>query len=166
MGGIVMWRAINFCCQCVKDAAGGTLERANAWFWFIGVPFVAFVGWYFGLGALTIPDTFQDFMVFMVVTVAASWAIFFVVRLVGAPARLYARLEDDKRESEARIRALEQQRATLTISGPHLQSDARFKNTIHWRMTIHNAGPAPARNVQMKLRNGAPEPKDTHWAGE
>ncbi len=161
-----MWRAVNFYWECVKDAARGTLERANAWFWPIGVPIVAFVGWYLGIGTLTIPDTFPDFMVFMVVTVAVSWVVLFIVRLVGAPARLYARLEGEKREIGTRVHILEQQRATLILSGPHLHTDPRFKSKNLWRMMVHNAGPATARDVKIRLKSGAPEPKDSNWTGD
>jgi len=33
-------------------------------------------------------------------------------------------------------------------------------------MKVHNTGPAAAANVLMKLRSGAPEPKDTNWTGD
>jgi hypothetical protein len=58
------------------------------------------------------------------------------------------------------------QDATLSISGPHRFKESQYKNKNRWRMMVHNAGPAAARNVQMKLRSGAPEPKDSNWTGD
>jgi hypothetical protein len=62
------------------------------------------------------------------------------------------------------IRTSEQ--ATLSISGPLLLSDRRYKNKNQWRIKVHNTGPIAARNVQMKLRSGSPAPKDPTWAGD
>jgi len=91
---VIAGRTICFYASCVRWAAAGTLERANAWFWPIGVPVVAFVGWWFGLGTLMIPDHLEGFLTFMVVTVAVSWFIFFVIRFIGAPGRLYGDAQD------------------------------------------------------------------------
>src|SRR5229473_291683 len=146
-----MFRFIRFCLACVREAARGTIERANAWFWLIGIPIIAFIRWYWELGQLTIPNTPQGLIIFMVVTVAASWVVFFIIRLIGAPARLYARLEEEKAETEARLARQEQTRATLSISGPHIFKDSRYINQVHWRMRVCNIGPAAAANVQMKL---------------
>jgi hypothetical protein len=161
-----MGRTILFWWACIREAAHGTIERANAWFWLVGIPIVAIAGRYWEIGQLTIPDTAPEFIVFMAVTVAVSWVVFFAIRLVGAPARLYARLADEKCEIEARVRVLEQQRATLTLNGPLLHNDPRFKNKKHWRMKVHNAGPATARDVKIRLKGGAPEPKDSNWTGD
>jgi Domain of unknown function (DUF4062) len=56
--------------------------------------------------------------------------------------------------------------ATLSITGPHILKDPRYKNKNQWRMTVHNAGPAAARNVRMKLRSGAPGPKEPRWPAD
>src|ERR1700737_4686084 len=77
-------RALGFYGKCIAWAAAGTLERANAWFWPVGVPVVALAGWYWEAGTLTMPENLEQFFTFMVVTIAVSWAIFFVVRLLGA----------------------------------------------------------------------------------
>jgi hypothetical protein len=77
--------ALIFYQKCVAWAAAGTFDRANAWFWPIGVPIVAFFGWYLGLGTLVMPESLDQFLTFMVVTVAVSWVVFFLVRLLGAP---------------------------------------------------------------------------------
>jgi hypothetical protein len=34
------------------------------------------------------------------------------------------------------------------------------------QLSADNVGPAAARNVQIKLRSGAPEPKDANWTGD
>jgi hypothetical protein len=80
--------------------------------------------------------------------------------------RLMRRQESRQAEEDNRIKQLEQTQATLVLSGPHLHNDHRFKNKNHWRMNVHNAGPAAARNVQMKLRRGASEPKDSNWTSD
>jgi hypothetical protein len=64
------------------------------------------------------------------------------------------------------MQQLNQTQPKLTISGPHLHNDRRFQNKKHWRMKVHNAGPAAVRNVLMKLRSGAPEPRDSNWTGD
>jgi hypothetical protein len=51
-----IWQTIIFYARCIKWAAAGTVERANAWFWPVGVPIVALAGWYLGVGELHIPD--------------------------------------------------------------------------------------------------------------
>ena len=79
--------AVCFYGKCARWAMRGTVEKANAWFWPVGVPIVAAVGWYAGVGVLAIPETIQDFFTFMVVSIAASWVVFFVIRFV-APVRI------------------------------------------------------------------------------
>jgi hypothetical protein len=76
------------------------------------------------------------------------------------------------RHLEMKIRELQEVtsaaaiRTALSITGPDLFKDHKFRNKNHWRMTVHNAGPAAARNVQVKLRSGTPGPKDSNWAGD
>jgi hypothetical protein len=83
-----MLRAVHFWWQCVREAAVGTIEKANAWFWLIGIPLVSVAGRYWEVGELTIPDTVPGFLTFMVVTTAATWIVFFITRLIGAAAHL------------------------------------------------------------------------------
>jgi hypothetical protein len=161
-----MWRTIFFYWECAKAAAHGTIERANAWFWLIGLPIVAFAGWYWEVGELIIPDNPRGFVTFMIVMIAVTWVVFFVFRFLGAPARLHARREDEKHVLEERISVLELQRATLALSGPHLHNDARHVNRKLWRMKVHNSGPATARDVKIRLQNAAPGPQDENWAGD
>jgi hypothetical protein len=164
---IFMLQAFCFWWVCIREAAKGTLDKANAWFWPIGVPIVAFAGWYWEMGELTIPDTAPGFFIFMVVTVAISWVVFFVIRLFGAPARVYALLENEKSNLHAELEQLRANRATLTISGPHKFKEPMYKNKLRWRMEVHNAGPAIARDVRIRLKKGtATEPLDSNWTGD
>lgn len=93
-----MGRARTFVGECIRDAAHGTIKLANAWYWPLAIPVVALAGhfcWDFlppgpprdlwtGLGER------GALIAFAALTVAVSWLLFFVLRLIGAPARLYA----------------------------------------------------------------------------
>lgn len=91
MGQIVdtVWITLSFYRECIIWAARGTLDRANSWFWIIGVPVVAICGYWLRLGTLIIPDELQGFFAFMIITVIASWLILFVLRFICAPAVLW-----------------------------------------------------------------------------
>jgi hypothetical protein len=56
--------------------------------------------------------------------------------------------------------------AKLSISGPHLLKDRKYKNKSQWRIKVHNAGPATASNVQVKLRSSVSEPRDSRWSSD
>jgi hypothetical protein len=102
-----MLRTMRFYAACVCEAARGTkIERANAWFWLIGLPIVAFAGRYWEIGKLTIPDTAPEFITLMVVTVGVTWVMFFAIRLVGAPARLFWGEHEARLTAEAQLAAL------------------------------------------------------------
>ena len=91
--------------------------------------------------------------------VALLFPAFYVFHLITAPAKMQA-------EAEAKIEQLEQRRATLTVNGPRIFRDPHYKTYTRWRMKVHNAGPAAASNVQMKLRSGKSEPRDPSWASD
>jgi hypothetical protein len=57
-------------------------------------------------------------------------------------------------------------RAKLSVSGPHLHKDPAYKSQNHWRMTVHNNGPAAAENVRLKLTTIAPRPKYPPWQAD
>lgn len=57
-------------------------------------------------------------------------------------------------------------RAILSLSGPRLLKDPRYQSKNRWRMKVHNGGSVAARNVQMKLRSGATQPKDPAWSAD
>jgi hypothetical protein len=81
---------------CAKWAATGTLERANAWFWLIGIPGIAFVRYLRGeIDPMTIPDHIPAFLGFMAATVAISWVVFFVIRFLRAPAHFYTSAQNE-----------------------------------------------------------------------
>jgi hypothetical protein len=56
--------------------------------------------------------------------------------------------------------------AELTIGGPHKLEDSKYLNLARWRIRVHNAGPATASNVQIKLLDGRPGPRDQNWSGD
>jgi hypothetical protein len=149
-GGSPMFRATHFYLACVREAANGTLERANAWFWLVGIPIVAVAGRYWEMGQLTIPATAPEFIAFMAITVTISWVVFFIFRLVGAPARIYARLEDEKIKLEAELQQSQRQWATLEVrleSGePYSQQNQQY---LYRRFGLYNFGPAVARGVRL-----------------
>ena len=75
------------------------------------------------------------------------------------------------KKSDPRVKSvpgtgIEQTRAVISISGPHILRDTRYKYQSQWRMKIHNAGPATAINPQMKLRSGNPGPNDAGWSAD
>ena len=101
-----MLRTALFWWDCAREAAHGTIEKANAWFWLIGLPIVAFAGRYWEVGELTIPDTAPGFLTFMVVTIVVTWLVLFVIRLFGAPSQLFWRERDFRLAAEARFAEL------------------------------------------------------------
>src|SRR3954447_9639420 len=106
MSQLYFWR------QCVSYAWRGTLDRANAWFWIIGVPLLAFIMWRAGY-KLRIPDDPVGLIIFMIITVAIAFIILFGFRLITAPARIHA-------ECMARLAQLEAATARLDLIGPEL----------------------------------------------
>jgi hypothetical protein len=93
--------AVRFYGKCARWAARGTIERANAWFWPIGIPFLAFIGWWWGFGVLKFPSTWSDFFPFMIATVTAAWVVFFVVRFAGAAPHFHKELQDEIKQRDA-----------------------------------------------------------------
>ncbi|MGP0088918.1 MAG: hypothetical protein ACLPKB_03000 [Xanthobacteraceae bacterium] len=102
-----MGRAHTFFGKCIREAAQGTVKLANVWYWPLAIPLVA-LGEYFCRDSLP-PGPLADLwaglderralIAFAALTVAVSWLLFFLLRLIGAPARLYA-------AAQAKIRAL------------------------------------------------------------
>jgi hypothetical protein len=113
-------------------------------------------------------DTSLDtsFFVFEAVFLIAALVVIFIIRLICAPARVYALLENEKSGLQAELEQLRAKRATLTISGPYRFKDPRYQSQILWRMKVHNSGPAAADNVHVNLRHGNAEPKDANWAAD
>jgi hypothetical protein len=134
-------------------AAGLDSWHRAIWKILVAILVIGLVG-YFGS-----TRDFQSALERMLVTAVAfamMFLVFYLFNIFRSPAIMHD-------EAQNRIRQLEQTQATLTLSGPHLHSDPRFRNKKHWRMNVYNVGPAAARNVQMKLRCGAPESKDSNW---
>jgi hypothetical protein len=71
-------------------------------------PDCALIGWWWGLGVLKFPASWDEFFPFMIATVAASWVAFFVIRLLGAPQHLYKEIESEiKRRDEREAKKFE-----------------------------------------------------------
>ena len=84
MSGIrAISQTVRFYWKCARWAASGTLERANAWYWLVGVPAIALIGLLTGRGKMTVPDTTVPFLSFMALTIVVSWIIFFAIRFVA-----------------------------------------------------------------------------------
>jgi hypothetical protein len=59
-------------------------------------------------------------------------------------------------------RALPSNRAKLIIREPYTYKDHPLRT--HWCIPVHNAGPAPAKNVQMRLLSLVPRPREPMWS--
>jgi hypothetical protein len=78
---------------CVIEAWGGSLEIANAWSGLWG-PILVWAGSYWWGHPLKLPEQLDAYAIMLALSfVVATWLSFFLVRLVGAPARLYQRLK-------------------------------------------------------------------------
>ena len=87
-----MLRQILFWWECVREAARGTVKWANAWGYLVGAAVIAFVA-YFGWGLqLQLPSTLPEYFASALLCLTAAWIVAFLVRLTGAPARLYWKL--------------------------------------------------------------------------
>ena len=94
-----MLRAFRFWWACVREAAKGTLDKANAWSWAIGLPIGAIASWYWEIGESTIPDQPRDFFIFMGVT--------------GRLARLWFSQSDFSARHHASMRALKMKKSNF-----------------------------------------------------
>jgi len=128
-----LWMALRFYGRCVQEAAKGTLDKANAWFWPIGIPIVAFAGWYRGIGQLYVPDTPVGFITFMFVTVAVTWVVFFTLRFIWAPVFIY-------RQEQRHRQLLQMQLDAMQVPNPdwpiadlfhHIQPDLLERPNEH-----------------------------------
>jgi hypothetical protein len=79
---------IRFYWLCIKDAARGSLALANAWAWLVGAIIIGSAAEYWGL-RLRLPENLQDYFSFGLMLLGATWIAVFVIRLIGAPSRLY-----------------------------------------------------------------------------
>jgi hypothetical protein len=63
-------------------------------------------------------------------------------------------------------RAKGKDKVKLSLSGPHLFRNPRFKNENRWTMRIYNGGPAPARHVLVRLQSATPQPRYGRWTAD
>jgi hypothetical protein len=100
-----MERALIFWWECLKDAWRGSLERANAWSWIVGLAVVAGGARLSGY-QLKVPEDVQELFAYGIVLIGAALIVFFCIRLLGAPTRLYWRERDGRSSCEASFDAL------------------------------------------------------------
>ena len=170
-----MGQFINFQWLCIKDAWQGGWTKANEMGGLLGAGLLWVVLLYLSPRLrenqlIEAPTTYWGVagLTFLsaVGSVILAFFVIFIARCITAPARLYARLKDEKIKLQGELEQLHANRAMLTISGPHMFKDHRYKNQLRWRMKVHNAGPAAANNVQIKLKHVNFGPKDPTWSAD
>lgn len=88
---------------CAKEAAQGTLERANAWAWLWGLIIALLLCWW-GDYDLMLPATGLQLLFFGLALIGLAWVAAFSLRLLGAPARLHGTLSKKKDELEEALK--------------------------------------------------------------
>ena len=93
--------------RCIKEAASGTIDLANAWSGVIGLAIV--VGFWRWRGwPLTPPSTYLGVGIHTLVFIASAWLMFFIIRFIGAPCRLIARKQLEITNLSAKVADLEE----------------------------------------------------------
>lgn len=83
-----MQTRLGFAWACVKDAAKGTTDKANAWAWLIGT--FALWGILYWQGYELLPPTTMPGIIFLgAISLVVAWLIVFLWRFMGAPYRLH-----------------------------------------------------------------------------
>jgi hypothetical protein len=100
---------LGFYRKCAVEAARGTLAWANAWAWFWGLLIVSLICWW-GSYEVVLPGKPFESLVFGIVLLGAALIVAFLLRMIGAPARLYGALSERHEQLEA---AHEQLKASL-----------------------------------------------------
>lgn len=109
------WYALRFYGRCIAHAWSGSWSAANAWAAVLG----AVVLWV-GASALgyqvVIPEDFLSSIVLVLACLAAAWAVIFVVRLLGAPASLFGKSQQDLRSLNEEVQRLRTPAPNLTLT--------------------------------------------------
>jgi hypothetical protein len=151
------WRIVHSrACRDARNALGIETRKRFVIKLLLAIVTIAFI-WL--IGGREIAGNALIVRIALTIAVIVILPVVYCWEFVITPAKMQA-------EADARIKQLKQTQGSLTISGPYLHNNHRFKNKNHWRMTVHNSGPATVRNVQMKLRSGACEPSDSNWIGD
>jgi hypothetical protein len=175
-----MRRAHTFFGECVREAAYGTIKPANVWYWPIAIPVVALGGYFWRdflpagpwtnswIDHWTSLDERQALIAFAATTVVGSWFLFFLLRLIGAPARLYtaaqAKIRALAAEVDARKAAQESDIALVLADDDHApvpQGSAddtavpdlgSIKSPPHYRVAVNNVGDGILRDCRVNLQ--------------
>lgn len=145
-----------FLWMCATEAAQGTLERANGWAWAIGG--VLLLGWLVikNQTQATMPplEHWGDFAWFTLkmgaLSLVISWLVIFVLRMCGAPARLYAQLEASvppkpKSDLELLLRPDAAYNSFVDAAGERLPATRVFL------LRVENGGPIMLRDCQVSF---------------
>jgi hypothetical protein len=150
------------CWLCIKEAAEGTFNRANAVATILGGIILWLLTLWLGGMKMEAPTSVAGTIGFAVVlgvaSLGVSWIVIFLWRLIGAPARLYTRLADEKAQIERELEQSRQRRATLEVKAPYKR--VQEQRWIYWQFALHNRGPAVAENVIVRLGPITPEPQN------
>jgi hypothetical protein len=180
-----MGRAHTFFGECIREAAYGTIKLANAWYWPIAIPIVALGGYLFWRDFLP-PGPWSDLwadlraglderqalIAFAALTLAVSWLLFFVLRLIGAPARLYAAAQAKIRALAAEVderKAAQESDTALVFANddpapaPHVSADdappqlgapglGSIKQAPRYRVAVNNVGDNILRDCRVNVQ--------------
>ena len=143
-----MGRAHTFFGECIREAAYGTIKLANAWY--RGIPLVALGGYFWRdfLPPGRLADLWADLderqavIALAALTVAVSWLLFFVLRLVGAPARLYAAAQAQIRALAAEVdeRRTAQESAPVKLKSVRTRTDQRRSSSASFAPGVRGSG--------------------------
>jgi hypothetical protein len=144
----ILGRAISFYAACVGWSARGTVEKANGWFWLIGLPIFAGAGYYFDLGPLTIPDHPSGFVALMFITIALTWSVLFSFRLFVSPGRIYGDATDKIRNLSNELRP----KLRVGLVGSGVQSVQTVGPLSKWvQLTVESTTCMPLEGCEVRV---------------
>jgi hypothetical protein len=83
-----VWQTIKFLWLCIRKAARGSIEPANAWAWLGGTIIIGGGSYLLGYD-LTIPHTWWGLLSGGLMFIGSTWIVVFIYRLFLAPGALY-----------------------------------------------------------------------------
>jgi hypothetical protein len=145
--------------RAIKDARNALWIETNERFLIALLVSIIALALIWLFGGREIADHELIVQIALTAAVIIAFPLVYCWKFATAPAKMQA-------EADARIKQLERTCAVLTVGGPNVYKDPRYLNQSRWRMKVHNAGPATAVNVQMKLRGAKIGPKDPNWGSD
>lgn len=89
---------LGFWWRCAKEASAGSFDKANAYAAVLGGAILWIILWFVGLGNVIAPASLSGTIGLAVagafVSIILAWCVIYAFRLLGAPARLYQKLQD------------------------------------------------------------------------